>query len=297
MKAAARRRDLIRVALLALTALASTMVSCGGDECGATSQAAASTPDGLPPAALAAPGVTPVSASRSAYVVANGPYPAGSVGYAISWPQCGGPYPEEPFAFGIVGVTDGRAFTRNPCFADEYRWARRGQRRPSIYMNVNYLDSTDDFEGWWACDDAPCRAYRYGWVAAHDAYTYASSFNAVAPVWWLDVQIVSDWSVDLTLNADAIRGAAEYLKSKGIRVGISSTSFQWTTVVGDARHNMPVWDASATDADEAAAFCMEGKDFGGGHTEQIAYVADGFEVVLACGEAIPISPVLGASPP
>lgn len=297
MKAAAQRRSLVPVALLALAALACIMVSCGGDECGATSQAGASTPDRPRSAALAYPSATPASASRSAYVVANGPYPAGSVGYAISWPQCGDAYPDEPFAFGIVGVTDGRAFTRNPCFADEYRWARRGESRPSIYMNLNYLGSAHDFEDWWACDDAACRAYRYGWVAAHDAYTCASSFHAVAPVWWLDVQIASDWSGDPALNVGAIRGAAEYLKAEGIRVGVSSTSFQWATVAGDTRHNMPVWDASATDVEEAAAFCVEGKDFGGGNTEQIAYVADGFEVVLACGEATPISPVLGASPP
>ena len=41
-------------------------------------------------------------------------YPAGSSGYAISWPQCGATYPAEPFGFGIVGVTDGAAFTHNP---------------------------------------------------------------------------------------------------------------------------------------------------------------------------------------
>jgi hypothetical protein len=231
------------------------------------------------PALTATRGVTPTA------VVRSDPYPAGAVGYAISWPQCGGPYPDEPFDFGIVGVTDGQAFRRNPCFADEYRWAERGRYHPSIYMNVNYVASADVSLGPAQCApvDASCHAYRYGWTAAQDAYEYASQFDAVAPVWWLDVQIVSEWTEDLTLNARSIRGAADFLRSKGIRVGISSTSYQWETVAGAAQHKLPVWDASATDAREAAAFCREGKDFGGGTTEQIAFVADGFETVLACG--------------
>jgi len=235
------------------------------------------TPRRALPAALADAAATPTP-------IPNDPYPAGAIGYAISWPQCGGPYPEEPFAFGIIGITYGWAFSRNPCFAEEYRWAERGQYHPSIYMNTNYVASRADMPELSACGaDASCRAYHYGWATAQDAYAYAVSAGAVAPVWWLDVQIVSEWSADLALNADAIRGAKEFLVSKGIRVGISSTAYQWATVAGDAQHRMPVWDASAFDADMAATFCAEGKDFGGGRTEQIAYVAKGFETVLACG--------------
>lgn len=150
-------------------------------------------------------------------------------------------------------------------------------------MNTNYRESGDVSS---QCD-ALCRAYRFGQDSAEQHTCTLESFEAVAPVWWLDVQIVSDWSSDLTLNAEAIRGVADYLKERSIRVGISSTLYQWEAVAGDASHNMPVWDASATDAEDAAAYCLQGKDFGGGPTEQIAYVAEGFEVVLACGGFIP----------
>jgi hypothetical protein len=265
-----------------ITCMLALVITPFATGCGAK----ANTLDPPQPTALAVASATPVPTATPAAAADNDPYPAGAVGYAISWPQCGGPYPGEPFEFGIVGVTDGRAFMRNPCFADEYRWAEKGRYHPSIYMNVNYQASEDDPSGSRDCGrlNASCRAYRYGWKAAQDAYEYASRFDAVAPVWWLDVQIVSEWAEDLTLNARSIRGAGDYLRSKGIRVGLSSTSYQWATVAGAAQHNLPVWDASATDADEAAAFCMQGKDFGGGRTEQIAYVAHGSETVLACGE-------------
>ena len=71
------------------------------------------------------------------------------------------------------------------------------------------------------------------------------------------------------------------IEPKGIRVGISSTLYQWTTVAGFAQLHLPVWDASALSQEQAADFCRDGKDFGGGRTEQIAWV-DRFETVLAC---------------
>jgi hypothetical protein len=258
-----------KVALWTLLALSACALGCATTASAPREPTATSTP---------APTASPTPLDTSAY-------PAGSVGYAISWPQCRGPYPDEPFDFGIIGVTNGQAFTHNRCFADEYRWAEHGRYHPSIYVNTNYdetLSATSDME---ACGaDTVCRAYSYGRSTAKAAYDYAASAGAVAPVWWLDVQIVSVWSEDVALNAASIRGAGDYLKSKGIRVGISSTSFQWATVAGDVQHNMTIWDASALDADMAATFCRDGKDFGGGGTEQIAYVEQ-FEMVVACGGA------------
>ncbi len=149
-------------------------------------------------------------------------------------------------------------------------------------MNVNYRESAEVPDTPECADGPYCHAYSYGWAAAADAFEYARSVDGVAPVWWLDVQIVSEWAPDLSVNAEAIRGAAQYLESMGVRVGISSTSFQWATVAGTARHERPVWDASALNHKEAASSCRTGKDFGGGTTEQIAYV-EAFETVLACG--------------
>src|SRR5919198_5290330 len=53
--------------------------------------------------------------------LAAGPYPTGSSGFDISYPQCGSPQPSGSFA--IIGVTHGRAFSRNDCCAAEYQQA------------------------------------------------------------------------------------------------------------------------------------------------------------------------------
>lgn len=264
-------------ALAFLALLCALAAACGGG----TAATPTATPE--PPAPTATPSPVPVRRTPDP-TPDNSAYPAGSVGYAISWPQCGGPYPEPPFDFMIVGITGGKAFTRNPCYAEEYEWAKRGRYHPSVYMNLDYPAAAGAaIVSGGPCDyPGGCEAYAYGYLAAADAYAYAASLYSVAPVWWLDVQIVSDWSPDPALNVQAVRGATDYLESQLKRVGISSTAFQWGSVAGDAQHRHPVWDAGALDAGQAADFCATGKDFGGGRTEQIAWV-DTFETVLACG--------------
>src|SRR5207245_1817923 len=70
--------------------------------------------------------------------VDTGTYAHTSQGYDISFPQCELGFPDTPFAYGIVGVTHGHAFTYNPCLHDEFVWAQQADAAPSFYMNLNY---------------------------------------------------------------------------------------------------------------------------------------------------------------
>ena len=169
-------------------------------------------------------------------------------------------------------MNDGRSLTRNPCFVEEWGLALRGTYAPAVYVNMNLYD----------CEEStPCDAYQYGRLEAAYSHVYAMEVGAEPSTWWLDVQIVSDWSTDLNRNAASIRGAIDYLHDIGARVAISSTSFQWTSIVGDYTPGLPIWDAGELTFAGAYEACATGKDFAGGMTEQIAYVDD-FEVVLAC---------------
>src|SRR5207244_1833852 len=63
------------------------------------------------------------------------PFKRGSVGYDVSYPQGNGPYPAQPYAFGLVGVTRGRAFARNPNLRQQLAWAQPSGNL-SLYMNL-----------------------------------------------------------------------------------------------------------------------------------------------------------------
>src|SRR5262245_49722112 len=63
------------------------------------------------------------------------PATGGAIGFDISYPQC--PWKTLPNGdFGIVGVTNGRPFTTNPCVDRLYAWAAGRDTAPSLYLNV-----------------------------------------------------------------------------------------------------------------------------------------------------------------
>jgi hypothetical protein len=263
--------------------------------CGLFALAATTLSAGCTGGSHAAQPATPGAATSSEVEAAQTPasvwpHPTGAIGYAISWPQCGAALPRAPFQFGIVGVADGMALTTNPCLDREYAWAHAAPRYVGLYLNTNLAPGSNSdlaAELQKACADKgpACEAYLYGQVEGDRAFSMAAAAGATAPMWWLDVQIVSSWSEDVELNALSIRGAIDQLRSHGVRVGISSTPFQWHEVAGDYAPGLPGWVAGAADEQEAALFCDGRQDFGGGRTEQIAYVKDGFEMVRGCGDA------------
>ncbi|HEX6509500.1 MAG TPA: hypothetical protein VF221_17870 [Chloroflexota bacterium] len=210
---------------------------------------------------------------------ASGIYTTGDTGYDISWPQCGGTYPATPFGFGIVGVTDGRANTQNPCLASEYAWAKGGSRAPSVYMNLNYPSGK-----------APCQkrdttclmnyANTYGYNAAQAAWTYAQSQGATSTMWWLDIETANTWSSKTSLNAQVIQGALTFLQSQsGVIAGAYSTPYQWGVIAGSYAPGVPVWSAGAPST-SPSSYCT--KSFGGGSVWLTQYSAGSFDGDYAC---------------
>ena len=213
-------------------------------------------------------------------------YPANTNGYAISWPQCGSKYPEPPYDFGILGVTGGISFTHNKCLSSEFAWAQKAIYPPSFYINVdfpisinqNLLRSFHCFTG-----DENCIAYQYGFSLAKDAYEYAISQNAYSQVWWLDVQIMSRWSINKAVNAQVILGANSFFKSKNLTTGLSTTPYQWNTIAGDLQTQLPNWIPGMLNKASSIQYCQSGKGYSGGFVRQLAYISNGFEAVYACG--------------
>jgi hypothetical protein len=214
------------------------------------------------------------------------PYPPGATGYDISWPQCPGALPPVPFAFDIVGVNNGRAFTHNPCLGPEHVWA--AQSIASYYMNLNAPPDGDPGaltgpDGTCGATDAACRAYNYGYNAALDALHYATTQGVLAETWWLDVETANTWDADQSNNSRTIQGALDALSNAGVQAGIYSTPHQFGIIAGAFRPGVPVWVATGADFATAVSFCDPSHSFGGGRIFLTQYGdSTGFDRDYAC---------------
>lgn len=215
-----------------------------------------------------------VFASRAS---AAGVYPPGGVGHDVSWPQCGGALPPAPYAFGVVGVTGGYAFTHNPCLRSQYTWATASGQPASVYINMKYPAGTTIGErdsgpaGNCGAADQRCQAYNYGYKTARDAFAYAKTQGVLsASTWWLDIETESTWSEDKAMNAVVIGAAIDFLKSEQVTIGIYSTRHQWSLIAGDFRPGLPNWVGGGSSLADARLLCATGA-FGGGEVQLVQY--------------------------
>jgi len=254
---------------------------------------------------------TTVAAARETSSAAR-PGGAPTVGYDISYPQCGGPFPANP-AFGIVGVNRGIVFSPNPCLGagngpSELAWA--GGVQAQLYANTGnpgpqlstHWPNGQTFPrecntvGSPGPDTANC-AYDYGWNAAADSYQTAvrayislglapagATSTPAANVWWLDVETGNSWRSDVSLNVAALQGAVAYLQSAGASsIGFYSTQYQWNQITGGtlAFGAHQSWVAGATTSRQAKNNCG-GTAFTGGVVALAQYFAKGFDADLRC---------------
>lgn len=170
---------------------------------------------------------------------AGDPYISGEHGYDISWPQCGQPAPSYG-QFAILGVNGGAPFSGNLCLVDQYAAAPRSAP-PSLYINTGYEDSyrysvtsgcrrqAHSISG----TDSERQAWAIGCSEAETSirYAYALGVSSIA-MWWLDVEILNHWSLDLALNRFTLQGAVTRLSQTDLPVGIYSSQAMWYGITG-----------------------------------------------------------------
>jgi hypothetical protein len=168
------------------------------------------------------------------------PYPSGSTGYDVSYPQCGGSA-SPGGAFGIVGVNGGKPFTYNSCLSREFKAAPHSLA-PSLYMNTGYdgsyrksvTSNCSRLANGVAGTPGQQEAWAIGCSEAETSLDYARRKGATkVAMWWLDVETANSWSEsDLTLNQYAIQGSVSRLVLTGVPVGVYSASFMWKAITG-----------------------------------------------------------------
>ena len=162
------------------------------------------------------------------------------LGWDVSHPQCGRTLPSTG-GFAIVGVTGGRPFTGNPCFAEQHAWAATKDGH-AVYVNTGYPGRGDPVAyGRSVVDDAVARERRAGVTGT--------------TVWWLDVETVNTREGTAQENATVLDAMAARLQSLGARVGIYSTPRMWAEIAGGWEPGLPVWYATGpgTQADASPA--------------------------------------------
>lgn len=214
-------------------------------------------------------------------------------GYDISYPQCGQDYPDNQ-AFAIIGLNRGNPTTTNPCLASQLEWANHPPIHPNLpalqlYLNTNNpgpsspawpTNNTDPLGNHPAnphgqCtgnDSLPC-AWQFGWNRAADdilsrflpaAQIAGISANPANYSWWLDVEIQNAWEGGspeaLQRNSAVLEGMVAHLKSLGLKVGLYSTSYQWSQIVGGLNSSsnlrgLPNWLPGARTLEEAQVKC------------------------------------------
>ncbi|MHB8295959.1 MAG: hypothetical protein ACYDH5_15345 [Acidimicrobiales bacterium] len=218
------------------------------------------------------------------------PYPSGSTGYDISWPQCGSAYPGAPFTVAIVGVNGGRPFTTNPCLASEAAWAGQGL---NLYVNMSAPSGTSASEaltgpaGACTSGDLTCQAYNYGYKAAAYSVAAARSAGLTASSWWMDVETGNAWYYHINvanptaLDAQVLGGAIRAFNASGITVGIYSTPSQWGTIAGNYNPGLPSWQATGVATSRPQAWCSS-QSFAGGPTWLVQDSVGSFDGDYAC---------------
>ena len=198
------------------------------------------------------------------------------LGADISWPQCptglgiperrtlGMPMPLPRATYVVVGLTNGPAFTRNPCLAQQVRWVRSRGLLLSAYAVASYPSRQqiaryraagpyDGAKRLGALRNAGFQQARYAIAAMRQA-------GMRVPAVWIDVEPVPgfDWSNDPRRNAAVVEGIVRAYSDDGYRLGVYSTPALWARVVGNLALGLPEWRAAGeTSRREAVSRCAD----------------------------------------
>jgi hypothetical protein len=233
---------------------------------------------------------------------------AGTVGYDVSYPQCGSPLPTQA-SFVVVGVDGGKPYDPNPCLAEQIVWARSVSGKPSYYVNT--ANPGPRMSSFWpigqrsprtctrAKPDSEGCAYDYGWNAAKDSLVRAKAAaravgapSVTSSTWWLDVETSNTWeSLEygerpkfLRNDVAVLQGMARLLERRGVKtVGVYSTTHQWQRITGGASlDRAPIWYSGVGSLKRATNHCKPKHSFTGGRIRISQYALGGYDANVRC---------------
>jgi len=215
--------------------------------------------------------------------------PVGTTGIDVSYPNCND-VASMSARFGVVGVTGGVPYTRNPCLAAEAARFTTLHLYANAAWNARSPKVSATSPRRCVAGDLVCRAYNNGYGAGIDALAAATAAGARSTVWWLDVEAANAWSGVVAQDRASIQGEYDALRSRGVAtVGVYSTTAQWNGITGSWLNRWPSWGATVlTSLPLVRTYCT-GHRFTGGQTWMIQYRGGAFDQDVACAVASPPS--------
>ena len=185
--------------------------------------------------------------------------PGGVLGGDISWPNCpkgmgvpgrrtqGLPLPTARAQFFVIGLTNGRAFTRNPCLTGQLDAARARGVAASAYTMLSYPNAAERAaHGWSGPFGAATYADRIanvGYAQAAFALDTMAAAQFPSPFVWIDVEPRAErrWSRTPANNQALIRGALRAAADRGIGSGIYTYALAWRQITAGMALDVPLW--------------------------------------------------------
>ena len=226
---------------------------------------------------------TRLARARAGTAARHRPRPRPRGGADISWPQCphtvgangrhglDQPMPDPNVRFVVVGLTNGRGLTANPCLDRHLRWVRTHHVWAAAYAFLTY---PSDRQLRRLRASGPYRpTYFYGklgnaaYATARHSIRVMRRHHFTSPHVWLDLEPSSSrpWSGRPAWNAVVVRGWVRAFREAGHTVGFYSTKLLWRDIVGPHyRPGAPEWRTAGPASPGAALGRCSESSFQGG---------------------------------
>lgn len=190
-------------------------------------------------------------------------WPADQPGHGVdvSFPQCGRTLRPLADGFVIVGLDGGMPDRPNPCFAEQWEFAR-AQAGAAIYVNTADSGRGDPLDVGRRAAEGDLAAF-----ADHD-------IPQGTPV-WLDVELTEVWNGSQARHRAVISEHLRVLAAAGHPVGVYSVPSLWEEITGDAELDVPLWLGIGEASRDTARAACDRTAFGGQRPDIVQRIGTG----------------------
>ena len=197
-------------------------------------------------------------------------------GADISWPNCpkglgiperptlGLPMPVSTARFVVVGLTNGPAFTPNPCLPSQLAWARERSMAVGAYAVTTYPTAAE-LARYGGSGTRGQRLRRVGKAQVRFNLARMKAVGLQAPLVWVDVEPSAGrpWASHRRNNA-LIDGVLAGYRAAGVKTGLYSYTYGWNEITGGRRESLPTWMPAGRSGQAEARSRCAGPSFSGG---------------------------------